>query len=332
MKRSSNRDLETAPVMPCPLGPTWIDNEINFAVATKDADRLTFALFEENNPGNLFKEIVLLFLLCSCLVLTQGFALIVESPTLDTFEGALASIDQETLVLFDVDETLIVSKDLILRPCARNLWKKYAKEAYENLEISPAPYLDNHILGLILPKMDYELVHPRVVSIIHALQQQNIKTIAFTKMMTGAYGSVPCMEDWRIAHLKQLGMDFSGAFPQFQKVEIHPLRTGPPSLFKEGLLCANRQDKGPVLVAFLKSIDWKPSKILFLDNRYDYLQSVESALQGSGIEFLGFYYTEVEKRPCTIDSELAKFQFEHLAKTGIWLNDVEAMNDLSSSR
>lgn len=145
-------------------------------------------------------------------------------------------------------------------------------------------------------------------------------------MATGPLGTIPSMEDWRLEQLRKHNIDFSSAFPKFPELKINSLATcGKPSLFKQGLLCANRLEKGPVLIAFLESVEWKPSKVLFLDNRLDYLQSVEKSLESTGIEFIGFYYSDVDDRPCIVNEDVVKFQIMHLAKTGVWLSDHEAL-------
>lgn len=273
----------------------------------------------------------LLITLIACF--TQLSALIIEAPNLDRFEETLKTIDQQSLVLFDVDETLIIPKDSILNPNARGIWKLYAKETIENPEIVPPGKYDNdYLFSKVLFKIEYEVVDPKVIEIIRSLQRQGIKTCAFTKMFVGTFGVIPSMEDWRIAHLKKHQIDFSGAFPQFPELRIDVSSTRIPSIFKQGVLCANKQDKGPVLAAFLKAIQLKPSQVIFIDNRLDYLQSVEAALQDMRVEFIGFHYRDVESRPHHVDEEIAKFQLMHLATQGEWLSDEIVLNILKKTQ
>lgn len=268
---------------------------------------------------------ILITLFASCLIFTQLRAIIIEAPNLNQFEETLHTIDKQSFVLFDVDETLLIPKDLILNPSAREIWNQYAKETIENPEIvSPGKYDDQYFLGQVLSKIEYEVVDPKVVEIIHSLQTRKIKTIAFTRMPIGSLGIIPSMEDWRIEHLKKHQFDFSEAFPQFEEMKVNVASTGISSLFKKGMLCANKQDKGPVFVAFLEAIQWKPRQVIFIDNRLDYLKSVEAALDGTGIEFIGFHYKDVENRPRVVNEHLAKFQLMHLAQTGEWVSDHEA--------
>jgi hypothetical protein len=272
---------------------------------------------------------ILVFLLAFSLSLIDANALIIATPNLQLFEKALQRVDQQTLVLFDVDDTLIVSKDRILRCTVREFFNQYKHEAWKRYGFPPEK--EELFLSQIFAKMEFELLDPKIVKLIHALQKQNIKTIAFTRMNTGAFGIIPNMQDWRLQQLKNFRIDFSPAFPEYKEIRIEAELTGnKPSSFKQGLLCANRQDKGPVLAAFLKKIEWKPARVFFIDDRLDYLESVEASLQNSGIEFFGFHYTEKENHPIIIDEEVAKFQVMHLTKTGIWLSETEASQSISN--
>lgn len=276
------------------------------------------------------KNFYLAFLLSVWMFVIDVEARIIEAPNLTSFEKELGEVNQDTFVLFDVDETLFTPKDLILNPYVRRSWNSYAKETIKNPEIVGLRHAQDgdHFFGQVLSTIEYKVVDLKLVEIISSLQQKNIKTIAFTKMRTGTIGVIHSMEDWRLGHLKRHQFDFSQAFPQYQEMQIEVQGSTPAALFKNGLLCANGQDKGPVLVAFLAKINWKPAKILFLDDRLDYLESVEASLKGTGIEFIGFHYRQAESFPRTVNEDLAKFQLMHLAKTGVWLGDQEASTRL----
>lgn len=275
------------------------------------------------------KMLFVFFALCISLNinLTQLSAQIIEAPTLDSFEEALKELDANSLVLLDVDDTLLMPKDCILQSNAERYVLQYSKDAY--LETNKnAP---KNIPALIWAKMQYETVNPKLVDIVQDLQIKNIKTIAFTNAPIGPHDSIPSMEDWRIEHLKQNQFDFSSAFPDFPLLPFDlntgifaRFKTPAPVLFKLGVLYANGQHKGPVLKAFLKVINCKPSIIFFLDDRLDYLKSVEKALEGSDIAFVGFHYTEAKAKPCKVNGPVARFQFLHLYRDGEWLNDDEA--------
>lgn len=267
----------------------------------------------------------ILMLLSSGLFLSNVSSLIVEVPNLDKFEKAVENIDQQTLVMFDVDDTLIIPKDLILQYSARYKMSEYAKEALEKAKVDSCKMYGNEDLhSEIFAKTEFEIVNPKVIGIINSLKKRNIKTIAFTKMHTGRYGVIPSLEDWRIEQLKKLKLDFSGSFSQFKELKLLENIAAKP-LFKQGVLCADNLDKGPALSLFLKRVGLKPSKVIFIDDNLKFLQSVEEALKSLRIEFIGFHYTEVANRAVVINEDVAKFQLTHLFKTGEWLRDSEVL-------
>lgn len=272
-----------------------------------------------------------LSILLLCLSLSAGklCGQIIEIPDLvHTFEE-LQHADENCLVMFDVDETLIVPSDPLLWSSAREIFKKIKEKTLDNPDIvSPATHQKGFFSGQIMSRLDYQLVDAKVLEIITDLQKRQIKTIAFTKMMTGPLGIIPSMQDWRIKQLLERGFNFSQAFPDIKLHIIPELpSSGKSALYTHGILFANDQHKGPVLVAFLEQIGWTPKKVIFVDDRLDYLETVEASLKDTGIEFLGYHYTATHKHP-PIDEELATLQLMHLAVHGLWLNHHEAKEQL----
>lgn len=255
-----------------------------------------------------------------CLFIAQIQALIVETPKLEVFKTAAELADTDTLVMFDIDDTILYNTDLILRACNRSISEKFLAGIIKNPEIIPhGKYPEDYLKSQILLNIDIELVDQDVAALIKNLQSRQIKTIAFTKYSYGNLGVIPSLAHWRIDQLLKFGIDFGNPFPNFHHKEI--VTDTVQALFIKGILFANRQNKGPVLVAFLNEIKWKPKKIIFLDDRMDYLQTVEDSLKNSGIEFIGYHYTEIEDHPIACNEEMAHAQYMHLAIHGVWLSD-----------
>jgi hypothetical protein len=272
------------------------------------------------------------FLLTICTLSIHAQATIVEAPDLKPLEQALVSADEQTLVLLDVDDTLIKPSDQIFHPKARPLWENLNQSILKNPEIVPDnKYPKRYLFSQMLLRTDFSVVDPKIVSIINDLKKRNITTIGFTKMHSGLLGAIQNVADWRIDQLKKHQIDFSDNLAHLSDLEcsLPDINVTPP-YFKDGILFANKLAKGPALAAFLEFFDKKPKKIIFLDDRLDYLQSVEKALEGSSIEFIGFHYTAVANKPCTVNEQVAEYQFLHLALNGIWLTDDEALDLMSS--
>lgn len=261
------------------------------------------------------------------LLFTKLNAVIITSPNLETFELAIADADHHSLIMFDVDDTMIFAKDAILQSRYKQTWRDLAKETFNNpLIVDTVKYNHEYFVSKVLTKMEFEIVDPRIITLIKELQQKNLKTIAFTGLRAGSLGVIESLANWRAAQLKEKEIEFITPF--FQQAEVVINNNDAEGYFKNGILYVNKGNKGPVLVEFLNQMNWKPKKIYFLDDRMDFLLSVENALKDSGIEFFGFYYTEIEERPAQIDMDLARFQLMHLAKHAIWLSDAEAKEEI----
>ncbi len=138
---------------------------------------------------------------------------------------------------------------------------------------------------------------------IKRLQQTKARIIALTALQTGlACSSNLILEDWRVCNLRHYGIDFSESSPlrywppdESQLLESDELLFGyaesTPALVKEGVVCSARYTKGSVLYDYLMAIkDWRPKRIIFIDDFLENHESVEATCRVLGIEFIGLHY------------------------------------------
>lgn len=245
------------------------------------------------------------------------YGIIYEVDNLSQFEMEVCKLNSNSLVLFDIDNTLITPKDASLRPCGSYLRKIYL----HGLEAKRREWLQS----ILVLDGEEELMEPAFPSLIKDMQDKRIPVIGFTALETGNYGKMTCIEDWRINRLKSLDMDFSPTFTDhaFSLTVANPYNGYYP-LFKSGVLFTNREPKGELLILFLERLGWRPTKIVFMDDTITQLQSVESAANALDIEFIGFHYVAAKTRPCELDHNLGAFQFQYLVDKEIWLPDIEA--------
>ena len=266
----------------------------------------------------------MIYLLMFGLYLTASLsAVIIKTNNLQPLLQIFNELDENSLVLFDVDETLIIAQDAILQPRAQPLLERCVKKILENPKfVNTVNYEQTYLLSQILSKMKFNLIEPQSVDLIYELQDRGIRTIALTAMRTGSFGIIPNMEDWRIQQLKELGITFTSAFSNYPYFALPPI-DGYCPVFKQGVLCADRYSKGKTLLAFLEQVKWKPYRIVFIDNKWSFLKSVEKALKNTGIEFIGFYYKGADSYPQNLDRKVVDFQFQRLLEQGEWLSDKE---------
>src|ERR1700722_7441658 len=240
-------------------------------------------------------------------------------------EEELKTSDEKTLIVFDVDEVLITTEDHFIHPYADKVFfpliqqimtKAVSKEEKREVE-------EKLSLSMLLPKRI--LIEESAPSLIKNLQQKGIKVIALTSCPTGAFGVVPKVEHWRIEHLRSLSINFASSFPKIERYPFNDLATNgkPAPLFEQGILFSKGYKKGDVLSAFFKQSNFYPTKVIFIDDLNENLDSVKAALQSLNIEFKGYQYIGAKRFYKAIDEEVINYQFKHLMQTKEWLSDKE---------
>lgn len=257
------------------------------------------------------------FITFCILTTTDLSADVVHAPHLNIIQSKLNELDDQALVVFDVDFTLIVPKDQILQP---------AGEAYCQIFLAKLRKMkEGAILGSkIALQSEVALVDPQSLALLEQLKNRQIKTIALTAMPSGRFGEIASTEDWRFKQLKDQGIDLSWSFPECSCFVLDSFETQAFPIFKKGILASAKHPKGQVLTAFLKKLKLKPSQVIFVDDRMEYIDSVESALEKAGIPHTSFHYTQAIDQSQSFDKDLADFQMDYLIEHGVWLNDAEA--------
>ncbi len=271
--------------------------------------------------NNLFYSLSFIFLLFT----THISAIIIEASDFKVIEREINQLDDNALVVFDIDYTLIIPNDLILAPCGEVYRQEFMKKLRALEE--QGEVLDSKVL---LKSQD-SLVDEKILDLLAILKKKKIKTIGLTAMSTGKFGLIPNAEEWRVKQLSSLGINFFWSFPSIDSMTLSKFE-GKKSqpVFKQGVLASAKYPKGQVLVEFLRQIQWKPSKIIFVDDRMEFIVSVETELSKELIPLISFYYTAATDRPCQLDMQIADFQLDYLMHKGEWLSDEEAKKFLNS--
>ncbi|MBN8827972.1 MAG: DUF2608 domain-containing protein [Sphingobacteriia bacterium] len=231
-----------------------------------------------------------------------------------SFKEANFDLPKNTLVIFDVDETLIQPLDSYLI----NEHTKQGKEFRSNLIKSHPEVRDwDYLVSIILRDAKRPLIEPYVIDIINSLK--NIKFIALTGMNTGRLGMYSELAEWRYEHLKSLG--FQGSFAD-KVIKFNADNRSP--IFFKGILATDLTPKGPVLIKFLKEIDYYPKAIVMFDDDLEHLNSVSDACKKLGINFMAYYYKGAKSKAW--NQNIINYQTEYLLKHKGWLSDDEVKN------
>lgn len=246
---------------------------------------------------------------------------IVVVDNFDKLQEILNQADKDSLVAFDVDETLVYPDDALSRMCG----KRVRDEAWKEMSASLSPEEVLNFFSIVANKQNFYLINEKSPELVQKLKDKGVKVIALTAILTGKVGKIPSMEDWRLAHLKELGFDFSNAYPDYPNTEFVALKVKEfTPTYKKGMIASARTPKGEVLAAFVDRLNTKPKHIYFIDDSVKQAYSVDSEMKKVGIPTTVIRYTAAEKIPCELDEELARFQIKHLKENKEWLKDDEA--------
>ncbi len=249
-----------------------------------------------------------------CLVFVVGAC--VNAPYTTTrisshLEVITDDCDETTLVVYDVDETLVQPSDSFLsnehtvqgRNFLSELVKKYPKKTDWG-----------RFRAILLRDASMPMIEVGVLNVIKKFREKGAKVIALTSMNTGKIGFYQRLEAWRYEQLKSLG--FEGDFPR----EHFPLRGFKRNpVFYRGVLAADLENKGEVLSAFLKKVQLHPRKIIAIDDDIKALNQVGDLCKRQGMSFQGYLYSGAKQVPWK--QKVIDAQAEHLINNGVWIDD-----------
>lgn len=269
----------------------------------------------------------LLFVLSSC---SNQQSSIQEIDSLEQASTILDTAGKSSLVVFDVDDTLIYATDTIRQT---DFWGQHSAEGREfyrkldeHIKKSSNP---DEVSGAIMSKIFLaekpQLVESQTATFIKKLQDRGIKVIALTNWPTRELGSISSMATWRFDKLLQVGINFSASFEP-QEIILNNGQTsgGKQPMFYKGILLTDGATKGSILGTFLDVMQYKPDQIIFFDDQAKQIESVKNEAHARGIRYHGFIYKAAEKLPRHYDPAVIDLQSEYLIKHHEYITEDQA--------
>lgn len=195
------------------------------------------------------------------------------------------SVDQQTLVLFDLDQTVFEVTG-------------HVHEHWFSHMLNHARMLghdDESALKTVVPLYCNEMsqapavipVEPETVDVIRQLQTRGFSVIGLTARGTELISSTQ-------KQLNNIGVNFD-----LTKIAPHNLiipMTRGNAIFEHGILFCGPNNKGDALKALLDAVAYKPTKIVFIDDKEHHLKSVMNMAQQRGIDFVGIRYSHLDAK------------------------------------
>lgn len=247
--------------------------------------------------------------------------------SIEELRGDLAECNSETLLVLDVDEVLITTQDIFLKPELESVFLGMVKKSMEGAKDQKERDEIEAKLSISLTKSQRVLVENEWPLFIKELQAKKIKILALTSHPTGKFGHVEDVACWKVDSLESFGISFAKTFSQPSRLTLERLtKSGIPSpIYERGVLFSRGFSKGEVLSEFLATVkDWQPKKVVMVDDLLKNHETMQAELAKRGIDYKGYYYTKAHLQKSQIDADLVTFQFHYLMEHAKWLSDSEA--------
>lgn len=216
----------------------------------------------------LFNKLFLLLLVAATNV---SQAVVIETTEM---KDIVSYVDTDTLVFFDVDGTMIDRK-------ASKGSSKLIKEYWRG---------DRRIRTLDGGRMFVQSQNPVVpmekitASLIADFQQQGVMVLGLTARNQN--------------FIEEAGEDLTALQLRCIKIDMHnsdyPRSLKKMPSFKRGIIFTKNKLKGPFAAECLDNMEWIPGKVVFVDNRLSFCESVDQAMTDRGIECYCFWYRRQE--------------------------------------
>lgn len=239
--------------------------------------------------------------------LMPAHALIVTS---DNINDIVKYADKGTLVVFDLDNTLIKNNQTL----GSDQWfyayfKKLKSEGHTDAN-SLAKTVQ--IYTEAQKKSKASLVEPVASKIVADLQKMNPNVMALTTR-----GFV--LKDTTISQLNSVDIDFNKGFGKHKFFTLTPPINS--AKFYHGIAFSDDNDKGSCLLDIIEKENLKFNKIVFIDDKIKNVKSIDKAAKEKGIEYVGIRYSHLDSEAGNLDTEVASIQQEFLEKI---ISDEEA--------
>lgn len=225
-----------------------------------------------------------------------------------------SEVRADSVVLMDIDETLIESSIMLGGKAWRNYAVSLLKTAYSPEKTQS---LRDKITYWIAKRVPCVAVESNACHFLEQMKEKQIFTFGFTARGRKHWNTMPCSDGENLAllHLKQAGFDseaFSG-----NAVETFLNHYS----FSRGIFFANFEDKGKLALEIFAQA--RPVHVVFVDDNMDNVCSMDRAFTKLNIPAICFYYPHVDLYRC-FDPMIAAIQLEKLYLDNLLLSDSEA--------
>jgi hypothetical protein len=220
-----------------------------------------------------------------------------------SFKGLSEHLTSDTVLLLDIDDTLLITKQMLgcdewfnIRVKKQGLEKALAE--WEGIR---------HLTQM-------EIVEEGTEKLISALQKKGVRVMGLTTQGLA-------LATRTVHQLQEQGIDLSLTAPSVE--DIYLSNKGHGVIFRHGILFTSGTHKGEAFFQLCKQIGYTPKRVVFVNDKASHIAELESAAKSRGVEFLGLRYAYSDQRKAAFSPEIAEIQFTRSSPAYL-LSDDEA--------
>lgn len=221
----------------------------------------------------------------------------------------LSQLDQDTLVIFDIDNTLLRQDSMI----GTHQWGDYIRERAirRGVDTKAASELQHKLFGELQPHLNTVPVENKILEILKILTDKKIPHFALT-----ARGAV--IQDVTVKQVQSLNHNFAQSFPTQKDLSLLN------GYLREGIIFSGSTPKGELLKVILENSVHKPTKVIFVDDRGYNLESVEASLKDYPVELTSYRYGGADSYVKNFNPVIADLVYSFFIETQLVITDTEA--------
>lgn len=241
---------------------------------------------------------------------------VIETKNFKVIYDRLMACGPDSLILIDVDNTIITPKAAIFRTGSpyRNLLDDIKAGKYPNIDSKQIVSKWRKDRKVLLVDADWPTLIKQVCS-------QSIPIFAFTQMNTGPYGIIESIERWRYEELKSMNIVFAESFVGHTQITlIHPASEAiDAAVFYKGIFFTGDYSKKVVFPKILKL--YSPKEVIFIDDLSEHIMGVQEVCRELNIPYTGIIFRGVDRIKGNFNKDIALAQKDSLLRFGKWLED-----------
>lgn len=245
-----------------------------------------------------------------------------KSYEIQSMKQILPLIDQNTLVVFDIDNTILQPTQML----GSDQWAMNEISRFKAQGLDDRSAKDKGVaqFAQVQMKTNVQPVEKINPALIRYLQKNRITTFALTaRPLVLAHRSDQ--------ELQSIGVQMHITAP---KAPLQSQLGTDPTVYNKGILLVGpHNNKGTVLANFIKNFVHQPiTKIVFIDDKVGNVQNVEEGLKDFSIPHFELRYSAADAYVKAFDSRIGDLQWNIFKQNDAIISDAQALQIISNRR